>query len=141
MKKPLINLSSLSYLLVAALCLIYEHYFVSTLYFKPRSQYYDLFINIHTFVSVQSLYFSVAAFITVVIYTIISFTISKIFRKYFLIISVLILLVYLVLALLSMFGLKSVTLVTTFFSIHPIIFAVLGFLYAVGVHEKNSTDE
>jgi hypothetical protein len=130
-----IKLTSLGYIGVALLCLAYTSYFSKTLYYKPFLQFYDLLLGFYIYVAVPAIYFSAAAFVAIVIYTLVPGTIAGAYRKYLLSIALLILLVYAMLILPAESGLGSFP-IPFVVRMYPIVFAVPGALFALGLHKK-----
>lgn len=133
MKNPSIKLTSLGYIGVALLCLAYTSYFSKTLYYKPFLQFYELLLGFYIYVAVPAIYFSAAAFIAVVIYTLIPGTIPRAYRRFLLGFALLIFLIYAVLVLLTVLSLESFIFAVR---AYPIAFAVPGALFALGLHKK-----
>jgi hypothetical protein len=101
----------------------------------PFLEFYDLLLGVYIYADVPAIYLSAAAFLAIVVYTLIPGAIPKACRKFLLGAALVILVIYAVLVLLAernpdLFSITSAVLM------YPIIFAVPGTLFALGLHKK-----
>jgi hypothetical protein len=136
MKNLSIKFSSLGYVGIAALCLIYTRYFSKTLHKMPFLETYELLAGIYIYVAVPAIYFSAAAFLSIIVYTVIPGAIPKVCRKFLWGAALVIFLVYAVLVLLGEQNPDSSFPIFFVAMMYPIVFAVPGIMFALGLHKK-----
>ncbi len=128
-----IRLSSLLYVILGVICVIYNFYFIKNIYYSPNLEYYSLYYNIYCLVAIPLLFFSIAGFVTVVIRDIFSITISKSKKRVFKFISIILILIYAGFLIFTFISKEILNI--NIISIYNILFIIFGLIFSLGAHK------
>ena len=137
MGKKKIELSSAIYLGLAALSIIYSYMFTNVLYFNASSSYFNILLGFYKMVAQPTLYFSISAYIAIVIYVLSPIVLKPSYRKCILYVSKTFLTAYLIIIFLNILGMLNFLFCSFLLTFsYKMIFALLGAFFAIGRYEK-----
>lgn len=128
------RLSSVFYIILGAINVLYVFYYIiNDFYYHPNSEYYQMHVILYYFVSIPLIYFSITAFVTLVIRDIFKISISR--KKMYQIISFLVFLLYL--GFLIMVYISGELIFSSMLHlIANILFSIYGIIFTLGMHKN-----
>lgn len=129
-----IRLSSILYIILGIICVVYNFYFIKNIYYSPNLKYYYLYYDIYCLVTIPILFFSITGFVVIVIRDIFSIKLSKSKKRIFRFISIILILIY-VGFLIFTFISKEI-LNTNIISIYNMLFIIFGLIFSLGAHKE-----